>query len=46
MAERRGGTGHAGIADEDVDLAVTLMQRRAEPRDAVAVGHAERHQRR
>src|SRR5262249_15374694 len=46
MAERRGGTGDAGIADEDIDLAMALMQGRAKPCEAVAVGHAQRHQRR
>src|SRR3954464_14388981 len=45
MAERRGGAGDAGIADENVDLAVALMQRRAQPRDAVEIGEIERHQR-
>ena len=45
MAERRGGAGDAGIADENVDLAVALMQRRAEPGDAVEIGEVERHQR-
>ena len=45
MTERRGGAGDAGIADEDVELAVTLMQRSAKPRDAVGVGEVERHQR-
>ena len=45
MAERRGGAGDAGIADENVELAVALMQRRAEPRDAVEIGEVERHQR-
>src|SRR5665213_4357603 len=45
MPERRGGAGDAGIADQNVDLAVTLMQRRAEPGDAFEVGEIERHQR-
>ena len=45
MPERRGGTGDAGIADENVELAVALMQRCAEPRDAVEIGEVERHQR-
>src|ERR1700733_5514132 len=44
MAERRGGAGDAGIADEDIELAVTFMQRRAEPGDAVEIGEVERHQ--
>src|SRR5260370_21343760 len=46
MPERRGGTGDAGIADENVELAMTLMQRRAKPGDAVEVGEVERHERR
>ena len=45
MPERRGGAGDAGIADENVELAVALMQRGAEPGDAVIVGEVERHQR-
>src|SRR4029077_8417632 len=45
MPERRGGTGDAGIADQDVELAVALVQRGAKPRDAVEIGEAERHQR-
>src|SRR5258708_6228117 len=44
MPERRGGPGDAGIADEDVEFSVALMQRRAEPGDAVEVGKIERHQ--
>src|SRR6266852_6996188 len=44
MPERRGGAGDAGIADEDVELAVAFMQRRAEPGDTVEVGEVERHQ--
>ena len=44
MAERRGGAGDAGIADENVELAVALMQRRAKPGDAVEIGEIERHQ--
>src|SRR5258705_10372000 len=46
MPERRGRTGDAGIADEDVELAMALMQRRAKPGDAVEIGEVERHQRR
>src|SRR5258706_10826575 len=46
MPERRGGACSAGIADEDVELAMALMQRRAKPGDAVEVGEVERHQRR
>ena len=45
MAERRGRTGDAGIADKNVELAVALVQRRAEPGDAVVIGEVERHQR-
>ncbi len=44
MAERRGGAGDAGIADENVELAVTFIERRAEPGDAVEIGQVERHQ--
>src|SRR5258708_37526234 len=44
MGERRGGAGDAGIADENVELAMTLVQRRAEPGDAVEIGEIERHQ--
>src|ERR1700704_2965547 len=44
MPERRGGAGDAGIADENVELSVALMQRRAEPGDAVKIGEIERHQ--
>src|SRR5579863_5649541 len=46
MAERRRGAGDAGIADENIELAVTLVQGCAEPRDAVKIGQAERYQRR
>ena len=45
MAERRGRTGDAGIANENIELAMTFMQRRAEPRDALEIGEVERHQR-
>jgi len=45
MAERRGGAGDAGIADEDVEFAMALMQRSAKPGDAVIVGQVQRHQR-
>src|ERR1700680_2123120 len=45
MPERRGRAGDAGVADENVELAVTFMQRGAEPRDAVVIGEVERHQR-
>src|SRR6266481_4904033 len=44
MVERRGGASDPGIADENVELAVAFMQRRAEPCDAVEVGQIERHQ--
>ena len=46
MAERRGRPGDAGIAEENVEPAVALVQRRAEPGDAVEIGEVERHQRR
>ena len=45
MAERRGGAGDAGIADENVDLAVAFMQRGAEACDAIEIGEVQRHQR-
>ncbi len=45
MAERRRRTGDAGIADENVDLAVALVQRGAKPGDAVIVSEIQRHQR-
>src|SRR5258708_19072472 len=45
MAERRGGSGDTGIADENIELAVTLMQRGAERGDAVIVSQVKRHQR-
>src|SRR3984957_6999867 len=45
MAKRRGGTGDAGIADENIELATAVVQRRAKPCDAVGVGQVERHQR-
>jgi len=35
----------AGVADQDIELAVAFMQRGAEPGDPVGVGQAERHQR-
>src|ERR1700724_2153873 len=44
MSERRGRAGDAGIADQNVEFAVALMQRRAEPGDTVEVGEIERHQ--
>src|SRR6266481_1584800 len=44
MPERRGRAGDAGIADENVELAVAFMQRGAEARDAVEIGEVERHQ--
>src|SRR4051812_1072430 len=46
MAERRGGAGHAGIADQDIELAVALVQRRPEPGNALEIGEIERDQRR
>ena len=45
MAERRRGAGDAGIADENIELAMALVQRGAKPRNAVEIGQAERHQR-
>src|SRR5258708_36588265 len=45
MPERRGWTGDAGIADENIELAVTLMQRRSKPGNAVEIGQVKRHQR-
>src|ERR1700716_75870 len=44
MPERRGGAGDAGIADENVEPAVALMQRSTQPRDALEVGEIKRHQ--
>src|SRR6202021_2411034 len=44
MSERRGRAGDAGIADQNVEFAVALMQRRAEPGGAVEVGEIERYQ--
>ena len=44
MAERRGRAGDAGIADEDVEFAVALMQRGAKPGAAVEIAEVERHQ--
>src|ERR1700686_5088639 len=44
MPERRRGTGDAGIADENVEPAVALMQRSPQPRDALEVGEIKRHQ--
>ena len=35
---------NAGIADQDVELAVAFMQCGTKPRDAVEVGEIERHQ--
>src|SRR5258706_16079403 len=45
MPERRGRAGGAGIADENVELGVALMQRSAKARDAVEIYQVERHQR-
>src|ERR1700682_136163 len=45
MAERRGRAGGAGIADENVELGVALMQRSAKASDAVEICQGERHQR-
>ena len=41
MPERRGGPGDAGIADENVEFAVALVQRRAESGDAVEITEIE-----
>ena len=38
------GPGNTGIADQDVELAMALVQRCAEACDAVEVGEVERHQ--
>ena len=46
MAERRGRTCDTGIANQNVELAVTFVQRRPEPRHAVVIGDVQRHQRR
>ena len=40
------GPATPALPTQDVELAVALLQRRAEPRDAVGIGEAERHQRR
>ena len=40
-----GGAEHAGIADQDVEPAVALVEREREPGDAVRILHIERHQR-
>jgi hypothetical protein len=45
VPERRGRPGDAGIADQNINLAVTLMQRCAQTSDALIVGQVERHQR-
>src|SRR6266849_1073047 len=45
MPERRGRTGDAGIADENIELAVTFVQRRSKPGNAVEIGQVKRHQR-
>src|SRR3984893_14306354 len=44
MSERRRRPGDAGIDDENIELAVALMQRRAETSDAIKIGEIERHQ--
>src|SRR3954454_12220857 len=43
MPKRRGRPGNPRIADENVELAMALMQRSTEPRDAVEVTEVERH---
>ena len=45
-ADRGDGAEHAGIADQPVELAPALEDRRAQPVDAVAVAQIERHERR
>ncbi len=44
MPERRRGAGHARIADENVQLAMTFMQRSSEPGNAIIVDQIKRHQ--
>ena len=46
MADRRDDAEHAGIGDQDVELAPALVDRAAQPVDAGHVGEVERHQRR
>ena len=46
MAERRGGAGNGGIADQDVEPAIALVERRPEPGDALGIPQVERHERR
>ena len=43
--KRRQRAEHAGIADQDVEPLVTLVERERQPRNAVAVLHVQRHQR-
>ena len=45
MAERRERPENAGIADQDVEPAEALVQRKPEPVDALVVLEVERHQR-
>jgi hypothetical protein len=45
MADRGEGAEQTGISEQDIELAETLMERRAEAVDAGAVGDVERHQR-
>ncbi len=45
VAERRERPEHAGIADQNVEPLVALVERGAEPHDAVVVLEVERHQR-
>jgi hypothetical protein len=44
MTERGGGSGDAGVADENVKLAVPFVQRRPEPGDSIEIGETERYQ--
>ena len=46
MVEGRALTDHRGIADQNVEPLVALVQSRSEPVEAVVVAHVERHQRR
>jgi hypothetical protein len=45
VAERRERAEHAGIADEDVEPLIALVERGAEPRDALIVLEVERDER-
>src|SRR5437868_1194007 len=45
MAERRGGTGDAGVAYQNIELAMTFIERGTKPGDAVEISEVEWHQR-